>query len=706
MRSFGRFLGCLGLLVMTIQVAAQDSIQRCATVERLEQKLSNASLRQNFLQGRELFNQRLKSPAGNNLILENTINTIPVVFHIVLPNPSVVSNAQILAQLDTLNKDYGGLNGDSSKIPSWFKGLFGKSSIRFCLAQRSPDNQPTTGIHRVTSRVPSFSVGSEDVKHDFGGGTDSWDHNQYMNIWITALSGGILGYSSFPDDGSPNEQGVVIDYRALPGGSFSSYDEGKTLTHETGHFFNLYHIWGDDNGDCSGTDFIDDTPDQGNSTSSCRNGIDLDFCTRSGNGIMYQNYMDYTPDACLLMFTPEQVARMEASLSNYYPGLLSSTVCQPLSTARNNVALVQATSPEQRLCQNNFIPAVVIKNLGNESLTRLRISTLINNDSAQVYEWTGSLDYLASTTISLRQVLLPGEGKYNLRFISSQPNDAPDEEPGNDSLSISTQYYVSVEQLSESFESTPLPAGWDIVKKTSLSWQRINGTAADGNASYLAPNFGTAAGRTDLRLRTIHVDNVDSAYLGFKIAATRNGSSAARADEGDTLQVMLSTDCGLNNTVLFSKSGNSLSTTGYTSDNEYSPSASEWKADSINLTDYVGKGDLLISFRNGGAGQNNVFLDDIELRTITVNPNLKARGILISPNPARNSVAIQFYPPPADLRSISLFTMSGQKLKEISVGNTGLGLYNMDLSGNPAGVYLVVLRYANRIVQRKIVKVK
>ncbi|HLA54248.1 MAG TPA: T9SS type A sorting domain-containing protein, partial [Flavitalea sp.] len=338
-------------------------------------------------------------------------------------------------------------------------------------------------------------------------------------------------------------------------------------------------------------------------------------------------------------------------------------------------------------------------------LTKLKISTLINNDSAQVYEWTGSLDYLGSTTINLRKILLPGEGKYSLRFIASQPNDSTDEGPANDSLSISTQYYASVEQLSESFESTLLPPGWDIIKKTSLSWQRINGIAADGNASYLTPNFGATAGRTDLRLRTIRVDNVDSAYLGFKIAATRNGSSAARADEGDTLQVLLSTDCDLNNTVLYSKSGNSLSTTGYTSDNEYTPSASEWKADSINLTDYVGKGDLLISFRNGGAGQNNVYLDDIELRTITVNPNLKARGILISPNPARNSIAIQFYPPPTDLRSISLFTMSGQKLKEISVSNTGLGLYNMDLSGNPAGIYLVVLRYADRIVQRKIVKV-
>ena len=706
MRSFGRFLGCFGLLLMSIQAAAQDSIQRCATVERLEQKLSNAALRQNFLQGRQLFNQKLKSPAGNNLILENTINTIPVVFHIVLPNPSDVSNAQVLAQLDTLNKDYGGLNGDSTKIPSWFKGLFGKSSIRFCLAQRTPDNQPTTGIHRVTSRVASFSVASEDVKHDFGGGTDIWDHNQYMNIWITSLSGGILGYSSFPDDGSPDEQGVVIDYRALPGGSFSSYNAGKTLTHEIGHFFNLYHIWGDDDGACSGTDFIDDTPDQGNSTSSCGNGIELDFCTRSGNGIMYQNYMDYTPDACLVMFTAGQVTRMEASLSNYYPTLLSSTVCQPLSTTGNDVSLVQATSPEQRLCQNNFIPAIVIKNLGNQPLTKLKISTLINNDSAQVYEWTGSLNYLASTTISLPQILLPGEGNYSLRFISSQPNNTSDEDPANDSLSISTQYYASVELLSESFESNPLPAGWDIVKKGSLSWQRISGTAADGNASYSAPNFGTTAGRTDLRLRTLRVDNVDSAYLCFKIAATRNGSSAARADEGDTLQVLLSTDCGVNSTVLFSKSGNSLSTTGYTSDNEYSPSASEWKADSINLTDYVGKGDFLISFRNGGAGQNNVYLDDIELKTVTVNPNLKSRGILISPNPARNSIAIQFYPPPTDLRSISLFTLSGQKLKEIPVGNTGLGLYSMDLSGNPAGIYLVVLRYADRIVQRKIVKIK
>ena len=182
------------------------------------------------------------------------------------------------------------------------------------MAQRTPDGENTNGIDRFRTTKKSFSNDKDSVKHAALGGVDIWDGTKYFNVWICTLSNGLLGYGTFPNDGAPLGQGVVIDYRTLPGGSFKNYNEGKTLTHESGHYFNLYHIWGDDGGACTGTDYVDDTPNQGNSTSNCPSGLKTDNCTTDGNGILYQDYMDYSFDPCLLLFTNGQVVRMESAL--------------------------------------------------------------------------------------------------------------------------------------------------------------------------------------------------------------------------------------------------------------------------------------------------------------------------------------------------------------------------------------------------------
>ena len=307
------------------QISNRVTTEQCGTMQRLQQKFERSpALKARFENQREVFNRSVlqRSTSSDHLQIVTATIYIPVIFHIVLPNPNIVTDAQMQSQLDVLNKDFFGSNSDSIKIPSYFKSLFGKSGIQFCLAQRTPDEDETSGIERVTTKQSSFGI-DDGVKHISSGGTESWDTEKYLNVWVTTLSNGLLGYSTFPDNGSPDEQGVVIDYRSLPGGSYAAYNTGKTLTHETGHYFNLYHIWGDDDGACTGTDYVDDTPNQANSSNTCYSGIHTDNCTKSGNGIMYQNYMDYTPDACLIMFTTNQVIRMETALTNNRSSLFS-----------------------------------------------------------------------------------------------------------------------------------------------------------------------------------------------------------------------------------------------------------------------------------------------------------------------------------------------------------------------------------------------
>ena len=191
--------------------------ERCGTMQTLElQWQANPALKKQFEDERSRFNNALREGAYRLSATQQPVNgnrtfiTIPVVFHVVLNSQALVTDAQILAQLDTLNRDYAGLNGDSVKVPSWFKTVFGHSSIQFCLAQQTPSGDITNGIERVTTTQTSFSNTDNGVKHASSGGADLWDPSSYLNVWICPLGGGLLGYGTFPNTGNTNEQGVVL----------------------------------------------------------------------------------------------------------------------------------------------------------------------------------------------------------------------------------------------------------------------------------------------------------------------------------------------------------------------------------------------------------------------------------------------------------------------------------------------------------------
>lgn len=260
--------------------------------------------------------------------------TIPVVVHVVLNdvNQAKITDAVIQKQINFLTTCFQGLNADTSRIPLFFKSRFAKGKLVFTLAKTDPEGNPTNGIVRVV-RDNSFSLTTVDnAKQTETGGSTGWDATKYYNIWVTFFIDNLLGISVFPGDPRPlNLHGTVVDYRVFgikEQYQLPRYNNGKTLVHETGHFFNLIHIWGDDNGRCDGTDFAnappeqDDTPNQTKETNGnpdiagTGKVIKTDMCSpNKDTGIMYQNYMDYTDDVALVMFTNGQFDRMEAALS-------------------------------------------------------------------------------------------------------------------------------------------------------------------------------------------------------------------------------------------------------------------------------------------------------------------------------------------------------------------------------------------------------
>jgi hypothetical protein len=691
------------------QQADREVHEQCATMERLQLQFEGKpGLKAKFEQERAAFNDAVKRKAyrvsERDGADQRTAFSIPVIFHIVLTNPDQVTDAKILAQLQTLNTNYSGSNADSTKIPSYFKSLFGKSGIQFCLAQRTPTGQATSGIERVQTTKTSFNTNDDGVKHAADGGANSWDTKTYLNVWICGLSNNVLGYSTLPQDGgAPEDQGVVIDYRSLPGGSQANYSLGKTLVHETGHYFNLYHIWGDDGGGCTGSDFVDDTPNQADQTKSCFTGIKTDACTPGGNGIMYQNFMDYSFDSCMVMFTAGQVERMENAVLAYRSTLLNTSVCTP----RNyDARLSSIDRPSTRLCGSPFAPAVTIKNQGSQPLTSLNISSKIDNGNIDTYTWKGSLAYMATTTVSLNNITSPA-GSHTLTIYVSSPNNNADEDVRNDTIISTFQFYNPVATLSEGFEgSTFPPAGWDIGNAdNNITWNRVTGISKTGTASVRMENFNypVIGEKDDLRLPNVTLQNVDSAFLSFQVAAAVYANPAS-ASSLDTLQVLASSDCGQTYTSVYKKFGNELMTRAATAAN-FVPTSSEWRKDSIDLGNYIGQSNLLLAFRNINGYENNIYLDDINLRTVVINPNLKRLGFLTTPNPTSGVITAQFYPQPNTLRAIQVFTIAGQKLLEINIAEgQANNNYRLDISRYSAGMYIIRAVFTDRVATTKIIK--
>ena len=253
--------------------------------------------------------------------------TIPVVVHVIYKNSSQnISDAQIFSQIDILNEDFRMNNSDASSVPSAFAGAAADCEIEFCLAVRDPNGNITTGITRTYTTTSSFS-GYTSMKYSSTGGQDAWNTSDYLNIWVCNLASGLLGFATFPG-GNSSTDGVVCDYAYFgnTGTATSPYDLGRTATHEVGHWLNLYHIWGDS---YCGNDYVSDTPKHEESNYGCPSYPHASSCSGTGSsGEMFMNYMDYTNDACMFMFSTGQKNRMRATLNGSRSSLLSSLGCQ------------------------------------------------------------------------------------------------------------------------------------------------------------------------------------------------------------------------------------------------------------------------------------------------------------------------------------------------------------------------------------------
>ena len=339
----------------------------------------------------------------------NEIITIPVVVHVLFNNAGQnISDAQVLSQIEVLNKDFRLQNIDRSNIPLAFTGKAGDARIMFCLAQVDPEGRPTTGILRRYTSLANFKVG-DDMKLKAKGGSDAWDSRSYLNIWVCAIAGRTMGYAT-PPGGDPLKDGVVINANVMgtKGALVRDFDKGRTATHEIGHWMGLKHIWGDD--DC-GDDEVWDTPKQTSYNFGCPVFPRKSYCSPDENGDMFMNFMDLTNDACMFMFTTGQKNKMRAqfALGGKRNSFLRSYRCD--GSLASGAALPQDTLPVKVVKQEDMV-SIYPNPVQNELTIQSKELSTLNGKTAVVYNNTGvAIHSFVLTTnkakISLQQ-LLPG----------------------------------------------------------------------------------------------------------------------------------------------------------------------------------------------------------------------------------------------------------------------------------------------------------
>lgn len=348
------------LALLSIPAFAQH--QRCGTPQAIQYQ-------DQLTPGYAQLVQETFDAAKANQNKSNHIYTIPVVIHVVYNTPEQnLPDSVILNQIEILNQDYNRENPDTVNLRSEFLPIAGDPQIKFKLATIDENGMPTTGITRTSTSTTSFGSlavlgGSfadlEMVKSTADGGHDPWDQSRYLNIWICNMAidffgqqiPAILGYAT-PPPGLPNwpggstnglSDGVVLQFQAVGSNNPNPLDtgggvvdvEGRTATHEVGHYLGLRHIWGD--GDCTEEDGVDDTP---NADAESQQDCDPSKNTCTDNILgqdlpdMIENYMDYSAETCQNSFTQGQVDLMHGVLDGPRIDLVSGN---PASVIENEV---------------------------------------------------------------------------------------------------------------------------------------------------------------------------------------------------------------------------------------------------------------------------------------------------------------------------------------------------------------------------------
>jgi hypothetical protein len=636
------------------RVLSTKDVRRCLTIEAMREAVKKDPTlpRQWKINGEKLYNaylkrQSLKKEAGT----EDAEIIIPIVFHIVdsAAAQSWITDRDIYEQVELLNQAYSGQKADKYRrvIPEEIYKRVGRIPIKFVLARRTPSGALTSGIERRVTTTPDRI----NIKSTAGGGLDAWNTDKYLNVWAGTFTGGddgLLGIATFPftTESEEGPQGVVISIASLPYTSnvsrsyFPAYTEGATLIHETGHYFYLWHTFGDETS-CNNNDFQvqsgwpltngagpegDDTPqekDGGNAKFGNPSMNYSDGCANDSFGEMYGSFMNYFDDRALFMFSDGMRKRVLATIDMYRPGLKTSNGATP-PVAVTDAFLVTVTPrglPERReYIVNNSTLTATVRNSGTGILNAVTLNVKLDAASPVKIMFPLSLAPGSDTVLNIGSVT-GASGTHSLTIFTSAPNNVADAFTGNDTI----QSFLFINQSTiaapfmESFDSNTFPpSGWQIWNpNNNTTWTRsaTSGYTSPGAATVQNFDYQGGGQLDDLVTPAINFGSSDSAVLSFRVAYA--AWDTLDVSTWDGIEVYVSADGGRNYQFVYKKTGNQLKTVALAQSTAFSALPSQldrWRLEQINLTPFITPGkQMIIKFRNTNANGNNVYIDDIKV---------------------------------------------------------------------------------------------
>ncbi len=600
--------------------------QRTCQTSETEHYLKN----KDKLAGSKIFENRLKKyiiqkkeALKNNLLLHKiqkteATYTIPIIVHVIHNGEPIgegtnISAAQIYGQIEVLNEDFNFTNLDKDETLDIFKDVAANPSIEFVLATVDEEGKPLAeiGIHRTKGCLTEWNRATFDTQAK---PITSWNPNNYLNIWTANFRRGEYGYAQFPnfsqldglrdDEGNGITDGVLVNYRNF--GSIKKtpailqlieaapLNLGRTATHEVGHFFGLLHTWGISKS-CSNDDFCEDTPNTSTSQTGCK--LNENSCEED-KPIMSQNFMDYTDDACMTLFTEDQVERMQAVLA--------------ISPRRKELLTSKAADPITNKLFSIFDPSNqrVIKG-GKITFTNKSLAT--GNKQIENYQWTFEGGNPATSNQQNPSITYSQEGNFAATLKITGNNGSEDTKTIQ--IEVVENNITPLNETLQDFEDRNFEKeGWAFERTDIANWRIFNdGAYSASNFSVYAPNKDSRSCETQL------------AFVSPLIATPTNQIFEIRFDvayaydenkPSDSLEISYTTDGGDKFITVWKKGGEQLKTATNTT-TAFTPLPAEWKTHKFYIEIEDESRFVQVKFKNIAANNNNLYLDNLGIRQAT-----------------------------------------------------------------------------------------
>ncbi len=678
-----------------LQFAVAQNSQPCLTEVLFREKINNDP---QILDQRRQIMENAQRFANNN---DNRggVRIIPMVFHVIHEGGAEnISKAQILDQVRILNEDYRRLNADATNTPAAFLPVAADCNIEFRLAQLDPNGNCTDGIERIYSSLTNNA--RDNVK-----ALSDWPMDKYLNIWVvksieTTGTGIVLGYAQFPPPlgGNANTDGVVLraDFVGSIGSANGNGYFGRTATHEIGHWFGLLHIWGDDNGACTGTDYVADTPNQASENYWCPVYPHV-TCSNGPNGDMFQNYMDYSDGSCENLFTAGQKNVMDNTLTtartnNWSAANLTATGTD-VSVPSVCVPRADFYADKQMICYGDSI----------------KFTDYSWNADVATRDWSFPGGTPSTGTDSSIWVTYPTAGVYQvtLRVYNAS---------GGDTLNKTTYIYVS---SGASAYTAPYHEGFEGGSYPNVDWYIFN---PDAGATYAKVTTAHIEGAASLKINnatsnsdaatdelvgpSIDLTTCTNPILTFQTAYKQKTASTTSTE---SLKVLISTTCGKYWTQRMAlgcgTSFNMVTQNAQTS--PFTPTSSQWKFWTVNIAPYGTSHNFRMKFvYTNGNRSNNFYIDDINIMTANSTADLQMNefDFDVAPNPASDEMKINYFLPDTRNVLMELTDLTGRKVQTVVNEKLEPGRHEITLSApSSAGIYFLTLRAGEQTFVRKVV---